>query len=201
MSQSVTKPTAFTLDQLDWLPWIETIAEAGLSEAELEAIYAEAPNARNSTYFGTLAHDLPALIQRTGLFTQSMRSPGGAPNSDRELAAVAVSRVNGCIYCASVHARLYVQYAKNLAQMQRILDEGTGTNFDSAREQAIVAFSVRLTEDATGITAADLAPMRAAGMNDLEIYDVAQAAAMFAWANRLMQTLGEPIVPQGASGV
>lgn len=32
-------------------------------------------------------------------------------------------------------------------------------------------------------------------MTDLEIYDVAQAAAMFAWANRLMQTLGEPTVP------
>ena len=32
-------------------------------------------------------------------------------------------------------------------------------------------------------------------MNDLEILDLTNAAAMFANANRLMQTLGEPIVP------
>ena len=124
-----------------------------------------------------------------------MRSPGGAPNSDRELAAVAVSRVNGCIYCASVHARLYAQYAKNTPAIQRILDEGVSARMDTPREQAIVDFAVRLTEDAAGISAADLEPMRAAGMSDLEIYDVAQAAAMFAWANRLMQTLGEPAYP------
>jgi alkylhydroperoxidase family enzyme len=32
-------------------------------------------------------------------------------------------------------------------------------------------------------------------MDDLEILDLTNAAAMFANANRLMQTLGEPVVP------
>jgi uncharacterized peroxidase-related enzyme len=80
--------------------------------------------------------------------------------------------------------------------MQRILDEGVDTEIEDPRERAIVDFSVRLTSDPAGITADDLAPMRAAGMSDLEIYDVAQAAAMFAWANRLMQTLGSGVFPE-----
>jgi uncharacterized peroxidase-related enzyme len=188
-------PSNFTLDQLDWDPWVETIEQVGLSDDALAEVYRQAPNAKGSPYFATLAHDLPALVARTGLFSNSMRSPGGAPNSDRELAAVAVSRVNGCIYCASVHARMYAQYAKNTPAIQRILDEGVSARMDTPREQAIVDFAVRLTEDAAGISAADLEPMRTAGMSDLEIYDVAQAAAMFAWANRLMQTLGEPAYP------
>ena len=33
--------------------------------------------------------------------------------------------------------------------------------------------------------------MRAQGLSDLEILDLTHAVAMFAWANRLMQTLGE----------
>ena len=50
--------------------------------------------------------------------------------------------------------------------------------------------SGKLTRDPAGMTAEDLAPLRQAGFSDLEILDVTYAA-MFAWANRLMQTLGE----------
>ena len=42
------------------------------------------------------------------------------------------------------------------------------------------------------MSAADLAPLRAQGLSDLEILDAVLSAAMFANANRLMQTLGEP---------
>jgi uncharacterized peroxidase-related enzyme len=190
------RPDKFTLAQIDWDPYIETVTEIGLSEDELARVYEVAPNAKASPYFATLALDLPALVQRTGVFSNAMRSPGGAPNSDRELAAVAVSRVNGCIYCASVHARLYVQYTKNETGMQRILDTGVDAEIDSPRERAIVDFAVRLTNDAAGITAADIAPLREVGLSELEIYDVAQSAAMFVWANRLMQTLGAGVYPE-----
>ena len=64
-----------------------------------------------------------------------------------------------------------------------------------AREQAIIDYSVKLTRDHANLTAADLTPLRDAGLTDLEILDVTHAAAMFAWANRLMLTLGEPYYP------
>jgi alkylhydroperoxidase family enzyme len=46
------------------------------------------------------------------------------------------------------------------------------------------------------MTIADLKPLREVGMDNLEILDLTNAAAMFANANRLMQTLGEPIPPE-----
>jgi alkylhydroperoxidase domain protein len=196
MSGKRRRPDAFTMAKLDWEPWIETVTDISLSEADLEAVFEQAPNARNSPYFATLALDLPALVQRTGLFNITMRSTGGASNAERELAATAASRVNGCVYCASVHAQRYVQYAKKPEMMQRLLDDGVRAPIEDPREQAIVNFAVRLTEDPAGINASNIQPLRDAGLTELEIYDIAQSAAMFAWANRLMQTLGEGVFPE-----
>jgi uncharacterized peroxidase-related enzyme len=186
----------FTSERLDWDPWIETVTEIGLSDEELADVYAQAPNAKGSPYFATLALDLPALVERTGLFNTTMRSPGGASNAERELAATAVSRVNGCVFCASVHAQRYIQSAKRPEVMERLLGEGVDAPQGDPRERAVVDFSVKLTRDPAHVTAADLQPLRDAGMTDLEIYDMAQSAAMFAWANRLMQTLGGAVYPE-----
>jgi alkylhydroperoxidase family enzyme len=49
------------------------------------------------------------------------------------------------------------------------------------------------------MTIDDLRPLREVGMDELEIFDLTNAAAMFANANRLMQTLGEPVVPETQS--
>ena len=48
----------------------------------------------------------------------------GLPRAERELAAAATSRFNGCIYCASVHARFAATYSKREADVQRLLDDG-----------------------------------------------------------------------------
>ncbi len=196
MSPARRRATQFTIERLDWAPWIETVTEIGLSDEELAAVYEQAPNAKGSPYFATLALDLPALVERTGLFNNTMRSPGGGSNAERELAATAVSRINGCVYCASVHAQRYVQYAKRPEVMDRLLEEGVDAPLNDAREQAIVDFSAKLTRNPAGLTSDDIKPLRVAGLTDLEIYDIAQSAAMFAWANRLMQTLGDAVYPQ-----
>ena len=196
MSRTNRRATQFTVERLDWAPWIETVAEVRLSDDELAAVYEQAPNAKGSPYFATLALDLPALVERTGLFNNTMRSPGGGSNAERELAATVASRINGCVYCASVHAQRYVQYSKRPEVMDRLLTEGVDTPLDDTREQAIVDFSTRLTRDPAGLTADDVKPLRTAGLTDLEIYDIAQSASMFAWANRLMQTLGDAVYPE-----
>ena len=49
--------------------------------------------------------------------------------------------------------------------------------------------------DPAAIGPADAALLRAQALSDLEILDLTHAVAMFAWANRLMQTLGEPVTP------
>src|SRR5439155_25726059 len=94
-----TEPTVFTRDQLDWLPWLEPMAEAALTPRHMTALV-DPPRAK-SDYFRLLARDPDILEARTrtdkDIFYNTV---GGAPRADRELAAAATSRLNGCIYCA-----------------------------------------------------------------------------------------------------
>jgi len=116
-------------------------------------------------------------------------------HADRELASVAVSRINGCVYCASVHAQRYAQITKHPEIIQGIFDEGVEAELDQ-RQRANVDYAVQLTHAPQSATPADLAPLRRAGLTDPEILDLTHVVAMFAWANRLLQTLGEVVRAQ-----
>lgn len=188
----------FTMDVLTWRPWLETVDDTGASPEQDALVEEVAPSPDSRAYYALLAHDLPALRERTALFNAIMYGPRGVRRSDRELAAVAASLVNGCVYCTSVHARRYAQLTKESPAMQRLLDEGVEAELGE-RERAVVDYAVKLTTDPAGMTATDLAPLRAAGLSDMEILDVTHATAIFAWANRLMQTLGEGVPPADAS--
>ena len=100
-----------------------------------------------------------------------------------------------CPYCASVHSQRYAQLTKQPELIQSILDQGVGTDLPP-RERAIVDYAAKLTLAPTKMTADDLVPLREIGLSDLEILDLTHAVAMFANANRLMQTLGEPVAKQ-----
>ena len=184
----------FTADALDWDAWIETVTLDDATPEQIAVLEKSLPTAKTSPYYLLLVHDVEALSQRSSLFNAVMYGPRGLPRAERELATVAVSLINGCPYCVSVHARRFVELTKEREVMGRLLEEGPGTELD-ARRRAIVDFSATLTRAPERLTAADLAPLRAVGLSDLEILDLVHAAAMFAWANRLMQTLGEPVAP------
>ena len=195
---SDTKRPAFTMEAVKWQPWIETVDDVGGTPEQVALVDAVSPTPDGRAYYAVLAHDIPALRERTGLFNAVMYGPGGVRRSDRELASVAASLVNGCVYCTSVHARRYAQLTKDTALMRRLLDEGVETELGE-RDRAVVDYAVKLTRDPAGMTAADLVPLRAAGLSDMEILDVTHATAMFAWANRLMQTLGTGVPPDDTS--
>jgi uncharacterized peroxidase-related enzyme len=181
----------WTTDFLDWLPWIETVDEAGISAEQRTRIDATLGSRAGSTYYETLANDLESVRTRTLLFSDIFESEGGIPRADRELAATATSRINGCVYCASVHARLYGNLSKERGLVRQLLDDGVDTPLPTA-QRAIVDLSSRLTTDPESLSGADLDQLRALGISDLGILDLIQAAAIFANANRLMLTLGEP---------
>ena len=181
----------WTTDFLDWHPWIETLDEAEPSAEARSAANEVLGKRAGSTYYEVLANDLESVRTRTTLFSDIFESDGGAPRADRELAATATSRVNGCVYCASVHARLFANLSKQRELTQRFLDEGVGTELPD-RERAVTDFSVKLTLDPESIVSGDYDALRAEGFDDLALLDIAQSAAIFANANRLMQTLGEP---------
>ena len=182
----------FTLDAVEWAAWMPPVAASTATPRQHAAL--EASPQRDSPYFLTLAHDVDSLEQRSPLFHAVMYVPRGLPRADRELATVVVSIINGCVYCSSVHARRFSELTKRPEVIQRLYDEGLDTKLDP-RQRAIVDFAAKLTRTPQVIAPADLRPLRNVGMDDMQIHDLIHAVAMFANANRLMQTLGEPVVP------
>jgi AhpD family alkylhydroperoxidase len=114
-------PVVFTRALLDWLPWLEPLAEESLTERQMAGLV-DAARAR-SPYFRLLARDPDALRARTLADKDIFYNPeAGLPRGERELAAAATSRFNGCIYCASVHARHSATYSKRADDVQRLLE-------------------------------------------------------------------------------
>jgi len=187
------EPTAFTQKGLGWLPWLEPLAETGFTERHRAALVD--PARIKSAYFRLLARDPEILEARTRTDKDIFYNVAdGLPRAERELAAAATSRVNGCIYCASVHARFATAYSKRGEDVQRLLDEGVGIRIDP-RWDAVIAASAALTATPATFDGSHIAALRAAGLDDAEIVDVINAAAFFNWANRLMLSLGEPAGP------
>ena len=184
----------FTHGELEWRPWVAPLALNQATEAQLVALKVTPSNRAVGAYSLVLAHDPEALSERSPLYNGIMFGPRGLPRADRELGAVAASRINGCAYCASVHALRFTQLTKEPEVMERIRADGADAVLDP-RRKAILDYSAKLTRDPAAIGPAEAAPLRAQGLTDLEILDLTHAVAMFAWANRLMQTLGEATTP------
>jgi len=182
----------FTADPVDWRAWLAPITLETATPEQVAVLEESTPTAKTSPYYLLLVRDVDVLRERSRLYNAIMYGPRGLPRADRELAAVAVSRVNGCVYCASVHIQRYIQLTKRPEIMQRLIDEGVEAELPP-RERAIVDFAVKLTRTPSALTSDDLKPLRQLGLTDQEILDLTHATAMFAWANRLMQTLGEPV--------
>jgi alkylhydroperoxidase domain protein len=185
-----TEPAVFTRDMLDWLPWLEPMAEADMTERHLTSLV-DAARVK-SPYFRLLARDPDVLEARTRTDKDIFYNPeAGLPRAERELAAAATSRLNGCIYCASVHARFAATYSKRVDDVQRLLDEGVGAKLDE-RWEAIVAASVALTTIPMTFGKEHVERLRKVGLDDAAIADLIGAASFFNWANRLMLSLGVP---------
>ena len=185
-----TEPVVFTRDMLDWLPWLEPMAEADMTEHHIKSLV-DAARVK-SPYFRLLARDPDVLEARTRTDKDIFNNPeAGLPRAERELAAAATSRLNGCIYCASVHARFAATYSKRVDDVQRLLDEGVEARLDE-RWEAIVAASVALTALPMTFGKDHVERLRAVGLDDAAIADLIGAASFFNWANRLMLSLGVP---------
>ena len=180
----------FTLDLVLWNPWLPTVDEIEATPEQRALVEEVSPRPTGRPYYALLAHEPQALRERTALMKFAMYSQDGATRADRELAAVAASRANGCVHCASVHARLHAQLTKDEVTIRRLLDEGIDTPLE-AQNRAIVDYAVKLSLDPAAVTAQDLIPLRQVGLSDLAILDLTHVIGMFNWANQLFLTLGE----------
>lgn len=184
-------PEAFTRAEVGWTPHLPPLAEEELTERHYDGLV-DASRAKND-YFRLLARDPEVLKARTLVDKDIFYNAAeGLPRAERELSAAAASRRNGCVFCASVHSRFAAHHSKRVDDVDRLLDEGVDADLGE-RWNAVVAASVALTDTPNAFGADEIARLRAAGLDDLEIADVIHGAAFFNWANRLMLSLGRPV--------
>ncbi|MCX7932790.1 MAG: peroxidase-related enzyme [Rhodovarius sp.] len=184
----------FTMEPLEWRAWLPCLNLSQASADQLRILEESHPKAKTSDYYLLLAQEPEVLRQRSILFNTIMYGPRGASRADRELAAAAESRFNGCPYCLSVHAQRYVQLKGDPELMARLVEQGVEAPMDP-RSRAIVDLAVKLSATPPAAGVADVERLRGFGLGDAELLDIMAAVAMFAWANRLMQSLGEPVRP------
>lgn len=188
----VTEPPRFTQESLGWKPWLEPLPVSEFTERHYTALVER--ERVHMPYFRVLARDPEALLERTltdlDIF---FNTDAGLPRSDREIAAAAASRYNGCVFCASVHTRFATEQGADRAEVQRLLDEGVTARI-SPRWNAIFDATVALTSTPAVFDTEHVAALRGIGLDELELLDVIQAGSFFNWANRLMLSLGEPTV-------
>ena len=109
-----------------------------------------------------------------------------------------VSHLNDCRYCVEHHftglKRLLGDDARatpeKIEEMRKAL---TGGNLAAAFEGPALAaleYAAKLTQGPAAISEADIAALRAAGLEDGEILEINQVTAYFAYANRTVLGLG-----------
>jgi uncharacterized peroxidase-related enzyme len=184
----------YTSETLGWNAWLPVVDLVSATPEQLAVLESSHPKAKTSDYYRVLVHQPRILHERSVVFNAIMYAPGGLSRAERELASAAVSRVNGCVYCVSVHAQRFEQLTKRNDVIVQLFTEpqGAGT---SARERAVVQLAIDLTQAPGRFGVPQLQAARAAGLTPLEVLDLVHAAAIFAWANRLMLNLGEPVFP------
>jgi alkylhydroperoxidase domain protein len=196
VQDSENLPVAFTQDELGWLPWLDPMPEAEFTDRHWAGLVDR--SRAKSHYFRLLVRDPEVLEARTKTDKDIFYNTANRlPRAERELAAAATSRYNGCIYCASVHSRFATTYSKRGEDVQRLLDEGVGADL-GARWNAVVKASVALATTPIAFGQEHIDELRRVGLDDAEIVDVINSAAFFNWANRLMLSLGEPTTKASA---
>ncbi|MEN4917912.1 CMD domain protein [Achromobacter spanius] len=192
---AVIKAHGFTNEVLEWKAWLDVVNVDTATPEQIAVLEESHPKAKVSDYYLFLVHQPEILRQRSTAFNAIMYAPGGMSRAERELGATVVSRVNGCVYCASVHAQRFEQLAKRNDVIGQVFEDPI-TAGTTRREQAIGKFSIQITEAQAAVNADSIQALKDVGLNEGEILDLLHSDAIFAWANRLMLNLGEPVFPK-----
>lgn len=110
-------------------------------------------------------------------------------SKEREMIGLAVSAENRCEYCLGSHSA-YLRQITNDSAFVDLLTHNYRRAPLNKRERAMLDFAVEMTNDSYKMTPENLDPLRAVGLNDEAIAEVAQVSSMFNFTNRMANALG-----------
>lgn len=171
--------------------WIDTISWAD-AEGELRDAYDwQAAALGEPAEFTMLGSLYPPIVeQRLQLYRTVEQCPSGLSAIERQSAALITSRLNGTDHCAS-GLRLKLE---SLGLAHEVLDaidaDPARVDTGQPRFDAICAHAAKLTTTPAAMTETDFEALRHHGLGDLEILDLNNLVAYYAYINRVVMGLG-----------
>ncbi len=113
-----------------------------------------------------------------------MKGPSGLSRAEREAIVVAVSAENDCLYCVTAHGA-----ALRILGKDAIVADQIAINWRTAditpRLREILTFASRVNERGFVASGKEIAELKAAGLSDDDVWDIAAIAAFFGFSNRM----------------
>src|SRR3954467_13753106 len=124
-------------------------------------------------------------------FRMVMEGTPGLSTAEREMIAVVVSMANGCLYCLVAHGAALREAWGDPVMADRITLDWRRAEGVTPRQRAICALAEKLTLRPVECTEDDLAELRSHGIEDADVWDVIEIAAMYNLTNRLALATGQ----------
>jgi uncharacterized peroxidase-related enzyme len=182
------------------MSWIDEI-DVDEAEGNLEAIYADLLEKRGKVSNILKVHSLnpEAMADHLDLYMTVMFGKSGLSRAEREAVAVVVSATNDCAYCVNHHTEALRRYIKDEETLEMLMT-ADGLETLEPRLSNIVRHAEKLTSAPSAMTEIDLGELRAVGLSDRDILDLALVVAYFNFVNRIALGLGVGYSAEEMSG-
>lgn len=120
----------------------------------------------------------------TTLYNELMLGESGLSKLEREMVAVVVSAANRCFYCLVAHGAAVRELSGDPELGEMLVMNWRVAPLD-ARTRAMLGFAWRLTTEPAAMRESDRAALRAVGLADRDIWDLANVVGFFNMSNRV----------------
>jgi uncharacterized peroxidase-related enzyme len=118
------------------------------------------------------------------MYNELMLAPSGLSKLEREMVAVVVSCANRCYYCLVAHGQAVRRLSGDPELGEMLVMNYRVAELDP-RQRAMLDFAWKLTETPYLVDETDRAALRAVGLSNEDIFDLAETAAFFNMSNRM----------------
>jgi len=106
-----------------------------------------------------------------------------------ELATIGAARALSSSYCLLAHREALLDDGFDPGALTEIAETGSAAALSGA-DRAVLAFAAKVATEASAITREDVEALRAEGLSDREIFEVAATAAARCFFSKLLDAMG-----------
>jgi uncharacterized peroxidase-related enzyme len=170
-----------------WIATVDPADATGILHDAYERQRSRLGRVTGITRLGSLYPELVA--ERLHLYEVIEATPSAIPDWAKRAVILTVSALNGCHFCMASNTEKLVA-AGHGHDAEAIAANPLGASTGDKAIDTLLAYARKLTRDPAGVSASEVASLRAAGWTDLDILDVNNLVAYYAYINRVTAGLG-----------